>query len=249
MVVSPSSKINSENLLTLEKKNSYKAITLKTDSGIQLFGLERRKEGVNKTLLILHGNARNLTLQPWFGLLDSVSKLPVNILSIDYQGYGKSQGDAKFSTMTDDARLAINYLPKTDEIYIYGLSLGSVMALNVANDSRVKGVVIEGGITNEKEMIELFKSRKILGSLYTVKIDKEITFNNITAVRKLNIPIFVIHGENDDSIPSTMGKRIFQASRNGLSEFYLVKNGKHCNSFAVNETKYLSRLKKFIEKN
>lgn len=247
MIVSPSKQINGENLEQLTKVHGYSPQWLATENGKQIYALNKRVEGQNTTLLVLHGNALNMSLQPWFGVLEALAKTNFNILAIDYQGYGLSDGEASFSTMMNDAQLAISTLNKDENVYVYGLSLGSVMATSIANDKRVAGLIIEGGITNVAEMVQLYQSRRLLGNLIDVQLDNKLKFDNIAALKGINKPILIIHGEKDNNIPLSMGEALYNASSHGLSELYSVPEGGHCDTFIKDGTNYLPRINKFIQ--
>jgi pimeloyl-ACP methyl ester carboxylesterase len=246
MVVSPSKEINNANLEHLKSKSGYKEVNLFTENNLKIYGLEKINDNKVITILVLHGNALNLSLQPWFGVLDSISALDVNILAIDYQGFGYSEGTASFSSMNQNARTALDSIPKGQSVFVYGLSLGSVMAAELAKDERIKGIIIEGGITNEKEMIELYQSRNIFGSLVTIELGAKLKFDNVSIIENIDKPILVIHGDEDTNIPISMGKRIHKASKNKFSEFYLVEGGGHCDTFRKDKENYLNKIGAFI---
>lgn len=247
MVVSPTKEIDKDNLDHLMQVSKYEKVTIKTQAGMSITGLQKNQKNTNTTLLVLPGNALNLSLQPWFGVLNAVSPLDVNILAIDYQGFGESEGEASFSSMIESAEDAINSISKDQSIYVYGLSLGSVMALEVAKDERVKGIIIEGGITTDEEMIALYQSRNILGSLASVELGEKLKFNNLLALNNLNKPVLVIHGMLDENIPVSMGQQIFNASSHHLSELYLVEEGGHCDTFLRDEENYINRISNFMK--
>ena len=134
----------------------------------------------------------------------------------------------------------------THEIYLYGLSLGSVFALDLANESRVEGIVIEGGPTTGEAMIKLYQSRRLFGSLINVTVDDSLNFDSIQQTRKINKPILVIHGEEDQNIPFSMGQAIFDAATHPGSSFFPVKDGNHCDTFYLVPEQFLSRIGQFI---
>ncbi|MGI5309951.1 alpha/beta hydrolase [Rheinheimera sp. WS51] len=247
MIVSPSKQINGENIEQLTKVHGYSPRWLVTESGKRIYALNKRVEGQNTTLLILHGNALNMSLQPWFGVLEALAKTDFNILAIDYQGYGFSDGEASFSTMMNDAQLAISTLNKDENVYVYGLSLGSVMATSIANDERVAGLIIEGGITNVAEMVKLYQSRRLFGSMINVQLDNRLKFDNISVLKGIDKPILIIHGEKDNNIPLSMGETLYNASNHSLSELYSVSEGGHCDTFIKDKTNYLQRINQFIQ--
>lgn len=246
MIVSPEKEINQSNLATLMTTYGYKEKHITGTSG-ELYTLYKQsKTKSSVTLLVLHGNALNLSLQPWFGVLKSTSELNVNILAIDYSGYGYSKGKASFSSMKEDAKTALQSIDEKQQIYLYGLSLGSVMATELVNEPNVTGLIIEGGITTTAEMIEIYKSRNTFGSLVSIELDEKIRFNNPKLIKKTNKPLLVIHGQLDENIPSSMGESLFESSSNPKSEMYQVKLGNHCDTFKVEPERYLSTLNEFI---
>lgn len=247
MVVSPSKQIDEKNLKQLTTVYGYDPQWLVTETGKRVYALSRKIEGQTTTLLVLHGNALNMSLQPWFGVLESLASTNFNILAIDYQGYGLSDGEASFSTMISDSQIATTALSKNEKIYVYGLSLGSVMATSLANDERVAGLIIEGGITDVAEMVQLYQSRRLFGSLVNIELDNKLKFDNISIIKKMNKPVLVIHGENDLNIPLSMGKSLYLASNHPLSSFYAVAEGGHCDTFIKDKENYLPRIKQFIE--
>lgn len=244
MIITPSVDIDGANLRILN--TAYESIEIDASDESKIFALHKNDSTIGTTIVVFHGNALNLTLQPWFGMLDTLGKLDVNVLAIDYRGFGKSEGEANFTHMKEDAISTMNYLPNNQNIFVYGLSLGSVMAAEVMNDRRVKGVIIEGGITNETEMVEWFRSRNSLGSLAKVELDANLVFDIPKLVESFQKPILVIHGDEDDNIPLDMGKTIFNSTTNEESVLFIVEGGGHCDSFAIDEEKYLGAITAFL---
>ncbi|RUO31435.1 hypothetical protein CWE12_00065 [Aliidiomarina sedimenti] len=246
MIVSPSSDIDPDNLALLTGQSGYQESFTATESGEQLHTLTLEREPNQPTILVLHGNALNMTLQPWFGLLQSLAELNYNIIAIDYQGFGLSSGDASFSAMRDDASSIINALPAESDVIVYGLSLGSVMAMDISQEPRVQGIVLEGAVTTDSEMIEVFRQRNTLGRLASVDVDQAISFDNTSAVSLLNKPLLVIHGENDSNIPVSMGEQLYAASNHPGSQLYIVEDGTHADTFHVAPERFQRELSKFI---
>ncbi|RUO25979.1 hypothetical protein CWE09_04425 [Aliidiomarina minuta] len=246
MIVSPSTDIDGDNLTSLIHQSGYKPRELKSDTDELLYALEKEAPDSDTTLLVLHGNALNLSLQPWFGLMQSLAGLDINILAIDYRGFGYSEGEASFSAMQEDAHTALQAIDENQQIIIYGLSLGSVMALEGINDPRVKGVIIEGGVTTSDAMIEHFVSRNRLGSLASVQVDEKINFDNLAALSSSAKPALIIHGEEDQNIPLHMGQSLYQSSGSELSVFYPVSQGQHCDTFIRDVDNFLPRVSSFI---
>lgn len=248
MILSPSTEINQQNLDTLIDQQGFEEIYLTHADGTNIHGLQRRSPNASTTLVVFHGNALNMTLQPWFGILQSLAELNVDVVAIDYQGFGKSDGEASFSNMNRDAELLMASLDEDTAIVLYGLSLGSVMAMEASQDPRVSGVILEGAVSNHDDMIEFFRGRNSLGSFVSLNVDPNIQFDNEAAAARLQVPLLAIHGEDDDNIPYRMSQQIYQSYQGPDAEFMLVEGGGHCNTFHVEPERYQTSLSAFIGK-
>jgi len=240
MVVSPSVDINSNNLIKL--KDKYEALYINND----IYALHKASPSSKVTILVLHGNALNLTHQPWFGLMNTLAKLDVNVLAIDYRGFGLSKGSASMTHMVEDSLAALEYISEDQSVLVYGLSLGSLPALSLKDHRKVKGFIIEGGVSSTADMVALYQNRKVLGSFVKVELEDNIAFDNVELVAQIQSPILVIHGKNDQNIPIEQGEQIFNAVQNTQSIMYSVEGGGHCDTFYVDEKTYLHHLNNYL---
>lgn len=246
MIVSPSTDIDQANLSQLVDGSGYQERFIQYPDGTNLHTLQLDKPGAPLTIVVFHGNALNMTLQPWFGLLDSLSQFDVNVIALDYQGFGKSDGVASFSNMSRDAELLMSTIAQDSQIIVYGLSLGSVMAMSLSEDPRVKGVILEGAVSTDKEMIEFFRDRNRLGRFASLDVDPNINFDNNAVAENLTSPMLVIHGKDDENIPYRMGQSIYNSYQGDNAEFLLVENGGHCDTFHVAPSLFDDAISGFI---
>lgn len=247
MIVSPSTEINRDNLSLLVDQAGYSESYIETPSGDRLHSLALNQSTTQPTILVLHGNALNLSHQPWFGLLQTLAELPYNVLAIDYQGFGLSTGEASFSAMRADTASTLASLPDNSQVVVYGLSLASVMALDISQDMRVQGVILEGAVTTESAMIEVFRKRNTLGRFASVNVNKRISFDNTQTVATLDKPVLIIHGDNDQSIPVSMGKELYAASPVNSSVLYVVEGGGHADTFHIDNERFKNEVSAFIQ--
>lgn len=246
MIVSPSTEINQENLSELVEGAGFEERFIQHSDGTSLHTLQREQANAPLTIVVFHGNALNMTLQPWFGLLNSLSQFDVNVIAIDYQGFGKSDGVASFSNMSKDAELLMATIDSDTPIIVYGLSLGSVMAMSVSDDPRVQGVILEGAVSNDEEMIEFFRDRNRLGRFASLDVDPNINFDNNHHANNLELPILFIHGKDDQNIPYRMGQSIYDSYQGENGRFLLVESGGHCDTFHVSPGVFESAISGFI---
>ena len=108
----------------------------------------------------------------------------------------------------NDAKSAIIWLKKLGltekDIVIYGESLGSGVATEIAQNSNFAGLVLETPFTS---MIDAAKNFYPYIPVSLLLKDK---YDNQNKIKNINIPVLVMHGEADQIVPFWMGKRIFE---------------------------------------
>jgi uncharacterized protein len=182
------------------------------------------------TVLFLHGNAGNMGHR-----LEDVAALKLagfSVLIIDYRGYGRSTGSPSEEGIYRDTRAAWEYLVgerrvPAERIVLLGESLGSAAALNLALHLRNAGsppplaIVLVGAFTSALDMglhhFPFLPVRWILRQ----------HLDNLSAVRELDVPLLVIHGQHDVVAPPEMGRRLFEASASRLKEHLEVPMAGH----------------------
>eukprot|EP00948_MAST-09A_sp_MAST-9A-sp1_P002014 g2014.t1 len=95
-----------------------------------------KNPSLRPTILHLHGNAGNIGFRLEF-YEDLWTRCNVNILALDYRGYGDSQGEPSQEGLVLDALAALQYLHErpdinSNAIYCLGRSLGGAVAIHTA---------------------------------------------------------------------------------------------------------------------
>ncbi|KAJ3441444.1 protein abhd13 [Anaeramoeba flamelloides] len=127
--------------------------------------------------------------------------LQLNVLLVEYRGFGKSESKPSEKGVKRDAEAALQYLFKcekidTSKIIIFGRSLGGAVAIHLAashpNDERIKAVIVENTFTDITNMsIHLFKFVKYFKFLINLK------FDSINYISKITQPILFLSGKMD----------------------------------------------------
>ncbi|TYG59993.1 hypothetical protein ES288_D07G031400v1 [Gossypium darwinii] len=210
---------------------------LDTEGGNKIIATFWRHPVARLTLLYSHGNAADLgQMHELFNELRA--HVRVNIMSYDYSGYGASTGKpTEFNTYYDIEAvyncLKKEYGVKQEDLIVYGQSVGSGPTLHLA--SRVKklgGVVLHSAILSGIRV------------LYPVKMTFWFDiFKNIDKIRRVQCPVLVIHGTDDEIVDWSHGKRLWELSKEKYDPLW-VKGGGHCNLETFPE--YIKHLRKFI---
>jgi fermentation-respiration switch protein FrsA (DUF1100 family) len=192
------------------------------------------------TLLFCHGNAGNL-----MDRLDKIQvfhSIGVNIFIFDYRGFGKSQGRPGEQGIYLDAQAAYGYLVNTlkvnpSEIILYGESLGSAVAIDLARKKAVGGLIIEGGFSCGKDMaakIYPFLPRFIFSDI----------FDSLAKIKEIHAPVLFIHSREDEIVPLRLAYKLYQQA-NPPKEFVEL-SGNHNVSFFDHLEKVTSSVSAFI---
>jgi len=192
-----------------------------------------------KTILFFHGNAGSLENRTY--KLNHFKNLNVNFLIIAWRGFSGNRGKPNELGLYRDAESAIKWLKSKgvieQNIIIYGESLGTGVAVEVAQNKNYAGIILESPFTS---MINLGKKYYPFFPVRFLLKDKFESYKKITNV---SVPVLIIHGKVDKIVPFTMGKKMYELS-NEPKFFYSQEYGDHMVDY---DEKLLLTLKKFIQ--
>lgn len=192
------------------------------------------------TLIFFHGNAGNIGHR-----LDKISllrEIGLNIFIIDYRGYGRSRGIPCEKGLYSDATSAYEYLTNArkippSQIILYGESLGSAAAINLAAKSAVKAIILEGAFSCGKEMAhQIFP--------FLPEIFFADTFNSLKNIPGVKAAKLFLHSKDDAIVPFRLAKKLFDYAPN--PKFFIELKGSHNNGFLSSKDTYISAIKSFI---
>lgn len=193
------------------------------------------------TLLFLHGNAGNISHR--YEIVRDFVKLPVNVLIIDYRGYGKSEGSPSEQGLYTDARAAWDYLTTTravpaSRIVIFGESLGGAVAIDLASKTNACALVVQSSFTSIADMAaELLPF--VPSFMLRTKMD------SLSKIASVSCPKLFIHSQSDEIVPYKLGRRLFDAAP-APKQFYEVKGAPHNLTFDLGGAAYYEALRSFI---
>jgi pimeloyl-ACP methyl ester carboxylesterase len=188
--------------------NRFHDVTFSTDDGCQLHGWWLPADAP-ETLLWCHGNSGNITHR--LDLFQKLTSLDVRILLFDYRGYGKSEGLPDEEGLYRDARAAYRFLTDTknispDDLYLFGRSLGGAVATKLATEVNTGGLILESTFTSIPEMSGASMPIPYLYLLLRTKMD------SLSRIHQVEAPALHMHGQQDEVIPISLGRRLFERS-------------------------------------
>jgi fermentation-respiration switch protein FrsA (DUF1100 family) len=219
----------------------YEEVWFAAEDGVQLHGWWVPKPGA-PVVVWFHGNAGNIShrLENLKLLWDLVG---VQVFIFDYREYGRSQGRISREGTYKDAAAAYRYVSETrkmagNDIVLFGRSLGSTLAVDLAVRMPCRGLIIESAFTNSSDMARLFAP-------FLFDWRPKVPYDNIGKIAKVRVPLLIIHGSEDEIIPVEMGRRLYAAA-NDPKELYLIPGAHHNDTYLVGGKTYFERLKAFI---
>ncbi len=192
-----------------------------------------------KVLLYLHGNAENMGYG--LGRMKLLSRLAVNLMALDYRGYGKSEGKPDEAGVCRDAEAAYRYLIESrgftaKDIIVHGQSLGGAVAIDLASRHECGGLIVESSFTSAREM-----ARRML-LIPFLEYAVRSRFNSLAKISRVGAPVLIIHGTRDDVVPFSMGQKLYQAAREP-KRFWAVEGAGHNDLMVVGGESYLDQLR------
>jgi len=171
----------------------------------------------------------------------------MDIIAYDYSGYGESQGKPTENAIYDDIEEVANFIRKGlhikfSNIVLFGNSLGSAVSVHIATKRKyknIKGLIllspIVSGIKSVSQTVQISRD-----DLETLDV-----FSNISKIREVSCPVFIIHGVKDQVIPIEQVKEM--SKEVGRPYEWYPKEGDHNNIMSAFREKFYNKCRKFFD--
>ena len=204
------------NLLYHPSENNYfgdqlevkiEKVKIKTQDNIELLSWYHNKNiDRYKTILFLHGNAG--TLENRIHKINHFKDMNINFLLVAWRGFNGNKGKPTEKGLYEDARSAVVWLKskgiKENNIVIYGESLGTGVATEIAQKKNFAGVILESPFTS---MIEAGKTKYPYLPVRLLLKDK---YESNKKIKNIKSPILIMHGKVDKIVPFYMGEKMYE---------------------------------------
>ncbi len=221
---------------------AYEDVQLTADDGVKLHGwFVPAAETARGTLLFFHGNAGNISHR-----LESVSQfhgLGLDVLIIDYRGYGQSEGSPSERGTYRDAVAAWQYLTEErgvapSRIVVFGRSVGGAVGAWLAANREAGALIVESSFSSLPALAaELYW-------FLPVRWLSRFRYPTAEYVAAADCPVLVIHSRDDDIVPFHHGREIYESA--GEPRQFLELSGPHNGAHVLSEERYLEGLREFL---
>jgi uncharacterized protein len=181
-------------------------------------------------ILYFHGNAANVGSLGYNEAWAKFKRLGLGVLAVDYRGYGESGGEPSEAGLYRDAQAAYAHLTGSlkvppARVLIYGFSLGSTVAVDLATRVRAAGLMLEGA---------LLSVPAVGAERYPFLPAHLIARNRFASVDKIAhvpLPKLIIHAREDRDIPFSHGRKLFELAQ--APKYFQEVAGSHATAHDV----------------
>lgn len=154
----------------------------------------------------------------------------MNVLAVEYPGYGIYEGEANAKTILEDAEIIFDFLTnevmiQPANIYLFGRSIGSGPATYLAANRKPGLLVLMSAYTSIRSIV-----KSLAGSFAQYLIAER--FRNIDEIDKVVCPCFFLHGKKDRLIPDSHTSELFMKCK-AMAAMHLSSNMTH-NEYSMN---------------
>ncbi len=220
----------------------YENVSLTASDGVRLHGWYVPADTPLRTVLLLHGNAGNISHR--LDKLAVLNDLGVSVFLLDYRGYGRSEGSPDEAGTYRDAEAAYIWLRERGieppQLMVYGESLGGPIATDLATRQPVGGLILESSPSSILAVAQYFYPLLPVSTLLSVRYDALAKIGNVHA------PLLILHSPSDEIVPFAMAEQVYAAANTPKRLVRL--GGGHNDSFLVAADVYRGALGDFLHR-
>jgi len=207
-------------------------------NGVRVAAMVLGPERSRKAIMRCHGNAEDAkgTLQA----LEELSNKGYTVASVDYPGYGLSDGSPDEDGCYRNVHRLYDWLVekrgfKPEDIVVDGFSIGTGPATELASTRPCGGLILEAPFLSAPRAVT------------RVRLLPVDPFPNLKRICKVKCRVLVIHGTDDCIVPYSQGEALFKLA-NEPKRFVSVKDGDH-NSLAddMGFENYFRLIEEFVD--
>ncbi len=198
-------------------------IQIATSDGETLVGWYVAARGDKPVVLYFQGNAGGLDLR--VGRFAWLVADGTGLLALCYRGYGGSSGTPSEQGLIRDALAAYEFVAAryaAKRIVLWGESLGTAVAVALAAEREVGGVILDAPFTSAADVgaaaYRFIPVRRLIKD----------AFHSDRRIGRVTAPLLVLHGERDRVVPIRFGEKLF-ALANQPKRMVRFPDGGHVN--------------------
>lgn len=184
--------------------------TFRTKDGKEAHAFHFRKPGATRTIVHFHGNAE--TIRSMCGVASDLHARGLSVMLVEYRGYGSSRayGPPTETGLYLDAEAALDALAAEgttkDQIVLWGTSLGTGVATEMATRNRGRALVLVAPFTSITSIVD-----RVAPGLLPAGLIARDRYDSLGKASGVHVPTVVVHGDADEVVPWDMGRELAAA--------------------------------------
>jgi fermentation-respiration switch protein FrsA (DUF1100 family) len=196
-------------------------VVLSTDDGLSLRSWYLPQHSGRPVVAYFHGNGGHIGYR--VERLLRFAREGYGVLMLEYRGYGGNPGVPTETGFYTDARAALGFLEREgvapSRLVLYGESLGSGVAVELAAQHDAAGLILEAPFTSVAEVAQHHFPYVPAARMV---IDR---FDSLSRIGKVRTPILVLHGERDRVVPIRYGRALFNVAPEPKEGWFVPEAG------------------------
>jgi uncharacterized protein len=196
-------------------------VTITTADGLSLLSWYLPSRPGRPVIAYFHGNGGHIGYR--IERLLRFAQEGYGVLMLEYRGYGGNPGTPTETGFYTDARAALDFLERDgigpNRLVLYGESLGSGVAVQVAAQNEVAGLILEAPPTS---VAEVAQSHFPYVPATLMVVDR---FDSLSRIGQVKAPILIMHGERDRVVPVRYGRALFDAAPEPKEGWFVPEAG------------------------
>jgi fermentation-respiration switch protein FrsA (DUF1100 family) len=194
-------------------------------------------------LLICHGNYGNIGYGQRPEFYAFARDIGLNLFAFDYRGFGESEGVPTERGVYDDAESAYRFLRDSlavppEQIVVFGHSLGSGVAIELASRVPAAALVVEGAYTSIPDVGQRAYP------YIPVKLVARNRFESIRKIGAVTVPKLFLHSPADGVIPLAFGRQLFDVAP--PPKRFVEVDGGHENAYRIDRAAYFGAIAELV---
>ena len=192
------------------------------DKGVQTTNgwlyLNQSPDNNHKIILFLHGNAHNI--EHFYHKMIPLAEAGYSVFIPEYRGFGGQGKRIRQSFLTEDAEQSAKYLNsigfKNEDIIVYGISLGTHMALHTTNSLQKNGkfnaLILEVPFTS---LLQAASSHTTFAGINILPLDLILRdkYDNMALIDKVETRVLIMTTDSDQIVPSVQAKILYEKAK------------------------------------
>jgi hypothetical protein len=187
--------------------SGFEDVVIATPDGERLVGWWRPPRPGKALVVYFHGNAGSLWNRR--ERARQLTQTGRGLLMVSYRGYSGSTGSPTEDGLRIDARATYDWVAgryEPQRLVVYGESLGTGVAVRLATERRVGGLILDAPYTSTADVAAR--------TYWFVPVSwlMRDQYRSMDIIGQVTGPVLILHGERDGIIPIALGERLHAAA-------------------------------------